>query len=36
METEYMDVGQYMQGKVKNPALLILSPSEGVREVPLY
>lgn len=36
METEYMDVGQYVQSRVKNPALLILSPSEGVREVPLY
>lgn len=36
METEYMDVGQYVQSRVKNPALLILSPLEGVREVPLY
>ncbi len=36
METEYMDVGSYGADRTENPALLILSPSEGVREISLY
>ena len=36
METEYMDVGSYGVDRTENPALLILSPSEGVREISLY
>lgn len=36
METEYMEVGSYGTDQMENPALLVLSPSEGVKEIPLY